>query len=219
VAQLYHPQLGQTVNFEVHAIPDGGDGQTSAVIDLMTRYARQDSGSPEIQAAAREAVAEYSDLPPWEAVFWYVKRRLRFVRDEQTAVPFQEQYDSPVVETLIRPMDMVTLCANQSGCIRQGDCDDFSMYTASLLMALGIPCKFVTVAASTAAPDEFSHVYVAAYPPPAGQRVPLDTSHGHYPGWETKAYTRIQEWNVSAPSITDFMLPVALIAGVAYLCR
>lgn len=216
VAQLYHPQLGQTVNYEVTQIPDGGDEQTAAVIALMVRYAVEDAASKEIQQEASRALAEQAGLPPVEAVFWHVKRSLRFVRDEQTAIPFQALYADPVVETLIRPRDVVTFCATQGdGCVRQGDCDDFSAYTASLLLALGIPCKFVTVAADSAAPDQFSHVYVAAYP--AGQRIALDTSHGDYPGWETKAYKRIQEWGMGSPVAA--LVPLALIAGVAYLCR
>jgi hypothetical protein len=205
------------VNYAVTEIPDGGDEQTAAVIDLMTQYAEADAPSKEIQQEASDLLAEQTGLPPVEAVFWHVKRQLRFVRDEQTAIPFQELYASPVVETLIRPRDLVTFCATQGdGCVRQGDCDDFATYTASLLLALNIPCKFVTVAADSAAPDQYSHVYVAAYP--AGQRIALDTSHGGYPGWETKAYTRIREWGVGSP-LTRMLVPLALIAGAAYLCR
>src|SRR3990172_5349573 len=89
-----------------------------------------------------------------------VKRRLQFVRDEETAKPFQSGMGvgDVVVETLIRPRDMSVLCADGS-CVRQGDCDDFSMYTASLLLALGIKAAFVTVAASPSS-SHYSHVYV-----------------------------------------------------------
>ena len=43
-----------------------------------------------------------------------------------------------------------------------GDCDDFSMLTAALLEASGIPWEFVTVAADRDSPGRFSHVYVRA---------------------------------------------------------
>ena len=74
-----------------------------------------------------------------------------------------------------------------------GDCDDFSMYLAALLTANGIACSFITVAADGHAPDQYSHVYVVAYPD--GERVACDASHGKYPGWEVpNAFGKIREW-------------------------
>ena len=58
MAMLYHPALGQTVQFQVDEVPAGGDSQTAAVIGMMRSYAVQDAGSPEIQADARQAVSE-----------------------------------------------------------------------------------------------------------------------------------------------------------------
>ncbi|MES2124071.1 MAG: hypothetical protein V4503_05225, partial [Gemmatimonadota bacterium] len=59
-------------------------------------------------------------------------------------------------------------------------------------MTQGIPCKFCTVAASEIAPDQYSHVYTVAYP--NGERVPMDTSHGKYFGWQAPNWFRRQEW-------------------------
>ena len=207
MAMLYHPALGQTVQFQVDEVPAGGDSQTAAVIGMMRSYAVQDAGSPEIQADARRAVSESPTVPPEEAVFWFVKRRLQFVRDEDTALPFQALTPHPIVETLIRPRDMSTLCPPGSFCQRIGDCDDYAMYAASLLRALGIPSAFVTVAA-VPGQEDFSHVYIAAYPPGRG-RVPLDTSHGDRPGWETQSSHRVQEWPLDG-GMTPLVLILAL---------
>lgn len=205
---LRHPTLGQ-VKYAVTEVPTGGDGQTAAVIGMMSQYASEDSKHPIIISEAQEAVASRPDIPPYEAVFWWVKGRVRFVRDEETVMPWQKDTVSPVVEALIRPVDMVVMCNGGSSCQRIGDCDDFSMYTASLLLALGIPASFVTVAASQDS-DDYSHVYVAAYP--GGVRIPLDTSHGGYPGWETRQARRITEWPVGGGA--GKLLGLALLAGL-----
>lgn len=210
---LAHPTLGQ-VKYEVTAVPTGGDGQTSAVVSLMSRYALEDSRHPIVIVAAQEAVRLRPDAPPHEAVFWYVKDRIRFVRDEETVTPWQNQTVDPVVEALIRPVDMIAMCNGGASCQRVGDCDDFSMLTAALLTALGIDAAFVTVAASRES-DDFSHVYVAAYP--NGVRVPLDTSHGPHPGWETPNARRTQEWPVSGAG--GWIGMITLVGLGAYLWR
>lgn len=210
-SRLYHPALGQDVNYSIQEVPEGGDGQTAAVIGIMSDYAVADSSSPEIQRDAAQAIAECAGCSAAEAVFWFVKKRLQFVRDEETVQPFQGAAGGgTLVEALIRPRDMSTLTNT-----RLGDCDDFSMYTASLLLALGVPASFVTVAASPGNND-FSHVYVAAYQ--NGVRVPLDTSHGDRPGWETPNAHRIQEWEVGGVGVI-LPLVVTLAIGAWLLCR
>lgn len=211
---LRHPALGQ-VKYAVTEVPTGGDGQTAAVIGMMSQYASEDSRHPIIIKEAQEAVASRPDLPPHEAVFYWVKSRIRFVRDEDTVTPWQEKTTSPVVEALIRPVDMAVMCEGGTSCQRIGDCDDFSMYTAALLLALNIPASFVTVAAGRES-DDYSHVYIAAYP--GGQRVALDTSHGPYPGWETAQARRIEEWPVGGGM--GKLLTLAAIVGLgAYAWR
>lgn len=213
---IYHPALGQNLNYEVAQVPEGGDAQTAAVIDMMAGYARDDSSSMEVQRDARAALAQYPGMPPEESVFWWVKARLQFVRDEETAKPVQAgmPVNDVVVEMLIRPRDMSVLCADGS-CVRQGDCDDFSMYTVALLLALDIPAAFVTVAADPSSSD-YSHVYVAAYPQNRG-RVALDTSHGARPGWETDRAARKREWPVSG--VGPWLGMAILIVGAWMLCR
>ena len=222
---IYHPDLGRTVNYSVQEVPEDADGQVAAVIGLMTEYARADATSPEIAddlaSVALHPQKDYSDLPQAEAnertwidsIWWHVKGRVsRFATDEETAAPIQPEFgDSPIVETLIRPRDMALYCG-EGNC--QGDCDDYSMYLAALLTACGIKCAFVTVAADETDRNWFSHVYVAAYTG-SGVRIPLDASHGEYPGWEVARYWRLEEWPVSASAR---FLPYIVAAAFAAWC-
>lgn len=196
---IEHPAFGGPVNYSVTYVPDDPDGQVAGTIALMCRYAKQDSQTAEIQRDALEAVGGsrdgMTDRQCIEAVWRYVNGRVSFVEDGQlTGFLDRQDPDNPAIEALIRPVDMAVMCEG-SGCGRVGDCDDFSMYVAALLLALGIKCKFVTVAADSAAPDRMSHVYVAAYTRD-GQRIPVDASHGPHCGWETPNATRIKEWTI-----------------------
>lgn len=183
-----HPILG-TVRYTVTTVPDAGDGQTAGVISLMARYASEDASSQEVLQAVEVAKAENPGASPEEQVFRYVRTRVRFVYDEATALPLQYWYADPIVEALIRPRDLIALQP-----FAQGDCDDFSMLVAAMLMAQGIDVAYVTVAADPADPEQFSHVYVASYRD--GMRIPVDASHGPYPGWEAETWYRRQEWPV-----------------------
>jgi hypothetical protein len=87
------------------------------------------------------------------------------------------------------------------------------MLIAALLTAKNIRCRFVTVAADPSdGYQSFSHVYVAAYA--EGRRMPLDASHGSWPGWEVplKAVGRIREWPVNDDSYCPRAAWLALAA-------
>lgn len=200
-----HPQLGR-VNFTAAAMPDNPDAQVDQTIALMRRYALEDSRSPQIAADVRHALGTM-DTGRWrttagwplEALFTWVKHKIRFTQDADLGQPLEQAgvlpAGNPVVEVLIRPVD-ISLGAGH------GDCDDFSMYLAAMLCAVGIPCSFATVAADPAIPGQYSHVYVVAYPDgPSGrgshQRIPMDTSHGPYLGWEVpNQYGKLREWPI-----------------------
>ena len=201
-----HPELG-LVRYSVTPVSDHPDGQVEATIGLMRQYATEDATTAQVQRDAIQAVNASPGLSPAEAVFWWVKSNVRFVYDEHTTGMFQAQVTSPVVEALIRPVDMSALVRQGRA---QGDCDDFAMYTASLLAAVNIPSSFVTVAADPGS-SNFSHVYVAAYTDRG--RVALDTSHGPAPGWEYDSANRVQEWPVNqhAPKLlTAFLIVLTL---------
>lgn len=200
MSMLLHPDLGN-VSYEMTTVSDDPQQQTAEVIGLMRRYAVEDSRHPAVVADLNRALSGLGGIggpasndEVITAIFRHVKGRIRFTQDVNTSAPLQASTSIPIVEALIRPVDMASMC--ESGdCSRVGDCDDFSMYAAALLLAAGIPCAFVTVKADRADPSRFSHVYVAAYPG-GGRRIPLDTSHGQYPGWETQSVYDRAEWPV-----------------------
>jgi hypothetical protein len=186
-----HPAWGDA-RYEATIVPDDPDGQVAAVIDLMRRYVLEDYRTPAVAAEARRAIV--LDPDPLAAVFWHVKRGIGFTRDEVLSQPYQANHEYPIVEVLIRPVDMATMCAG-GGCRRSGDCDDYSMYAAALLTNLGVDVSFVTLAADGSNPAAYSHVYLAAYR--GGVRTALDVSHGQYPGWEApNRYGKRKEWPV-----------------------
>jgi hypothetical protein len=216
LGKIYHPAFGEVVSYTETVIPDDPDGQVAATIALMRRYALEDAISPEIQRAAGEIKqASGSGLPYAEACFRLVKGSLKFVEDSSlySSVPSSSP-NVQTVETLVRPRDMLRMGSSGRGA-RQGDCDDFSMLLASLLVAGDVPCSFVTVAADAESPDRFSHVYVAAYPDGKQSRIALDASHGSYPGWETEQRYRIREFPVTQSSKTIQLLALGLIGYAA----
>jgi hypothetical protein len=213
-----HPELG-LVKYEITPAPGNSDSQVESTIQLMRRYVAEDALTPEIQRDAMLAIQASVGLSPAESVFWWVKGQIRFVEDDYTARQFQARTVEPVVEALIRPRDMAALI--QSG-RAQGDCDDFAMYTAALLMALTIPVAFVTVAGNPGSAD-YSHVYVAAYTPKG--RLAMDTSHGPAPGWEYQqsvaSPVRIQEWPISTsvPSFTSMAFTLLTLWSLWHTIR
>lgn len=190
-----HPVLG-TVRYTAHALPYSADGQVSGTIDIMRAKVAEDSANPAFVQRAQEIAGMGSQADKVRRVWAHAKNSIKFQRDELTGLSASGlgiggcDPDS-IVETIIRPRDMANYIDQG---IAIGDCDDFSMYVAALLTALGIQCAFCTVAASASEPDQFSHVYVASYPD--GERLPVDSSHGDYCGWEVEPVSRRQEWAV-----------------------
>jgi hypothetical protein len=177
----------------------------------MGQRASADAANPEFQAHAAEIFTGVPASGILPRAFDHVKRSIQFQRDEHIGLGFAGGSPDDLVEVIIRPLDMARY-VDQG--IATGDCDDFAMYVAALLMTQGIPCKFCTVAASGAAPDQYSHVYAVAYPP-NGERVPMDASHGDYPGWEVpNKYGKLKEWSADgSPSL----LSLAALAGAVWL--
>lgn len=210
--RVSHPHLGE-VNWRIDVLPEDADGQVAATVDRMRHYAVEDAGSPEIRQAAVEVRQMGGGGRP-EDVFAYVKGRVGFQLDEEMAAPFG---DPDIIEVLIRPRDMHGMQSAGGG---TGDCDDFVMYGASILLALGCEVSFVTVAADPRDPERFSHVYLAAYGKD-GTRTPLDISHGDEPGWEVtqeQQVYRFTEWPVKGGGGMLVILAAAA-AGAYLLCH
>jgi hypothetical protein len=153
----------------------------------MVRFALRDSTAPAIRRAAADAIAGAASREPGDqaaAIHHWIRAHVRFVPDSKLAARFS---DSPEeAEVLVPPVDVLDMRRPE------GDCDDFSMLAAAMLLAAGIPAAFVTVAADEHSPD-YSHVYVRAYLP-AGAA--LDASHGPTFGWESKPKGKIRVWPI-----------------------
>jgi len=207
--------------------PDSQVGQT---IGLMREKVAEDSADPQFMARAREVVnpqgVEMGQGWITHQCWEHVRHAIKFTRDELTGVGGDGMAigggdANEVVEVLIRPRDMAQYI-DQGMAI--GDCDDFSMYMAAMLKANGVDCAFCTVAANSLAPNQYSHVYVVAYPD--GDRVPCDASHGEYCGWEVGNVGRLTEWPVwdkvrlfLGTVVTDLAVAAGLWYGWQYLKR
>ena len=199
LGSLYHPGLGGfTTITRVQELPDSPDAQVAATVGVMAQYALEDSTDPEVRGQAASALREnggdpnsYSDVDAVHAVWSYIRSRLSFVQDGVTGAPAADLFGQPVIESVTRPRDIASWGV--------GDCDDYATWGACLLTALGVPCRFVTVAADARVPGEYSHVYLVAYPEVDGTviRVPMDLSHGKQVGWETaNKYGKLREWEL-----------------------
>ena len=79
-----------------------------------------------------------------------------------------------------------------------GDCDCFSTLLASILIALGFKVWFVSIKVDPNEPDRWSHVYLMTYIPDEDRLLPLDASHGSFPGWEkTDGVFERKEWYIN----------------------
>lgn len=217
MGSMFHPSYGP-VRYSVREIPnDTPDEQVESTISLMREYACEDSTNPAVVADVSRAYASDPITDTWAYLHRNGDRGMQFVRDEDSYAPFsayefsQPDRWTPMVESLARP-EMLARIDNP-----HGDCDDFCTYGAAHLLARGVPCSFVTVAADGSDPTMFSHVYLCAYPadgPYAGRRVPLDLSHGAYPGWEVRQVYRREEWPVRSSAVRLFAIAAAVGVGV-----
>jgi transglutaminase-like putative cysteine protease len=190
-----HPDFGP-VRYE--SIERAGDDEqaTADTIRIMARVVREDSQHPTIRAIAAAAAGAGGD--PIGGIFRWVKSHVRFREDADAAAGLRG-FNPADTEVLIRPVDLVRMPRPS------GDCDDFSMLTAALLRAVGIPAAFVTIAADPSAPDTYSHVYVMA------GRTPVDSSHGPAPGWSAPAAGKSRRWEID-----DVITPTRQLGNTAW---
>lgn len=209
----FHPLFGEELKYSVKVVGDDPDSQVEETIGLMREYALED-GQSVFQARGREILAAAGGSNKDAACLaWQEAKQIAFLRDEYAAAPLDQFLSriyngAPVIEVLIRPRDMAAMKN-----ARYGDCDDFSMYVAALLVSMDIPCSYVTLAGDDSQPEIFSHVYVAAYPD--GERIALDASHGAFCGWEAyKPWARKKEWPINHRGSVVGLLCKALGVGV-----
>lgn len=195
--RAYHPAFAREVNYEFMRLPEDPDGQVRETIRHILGYVRADANSWPVQACAQR-VLELGAGDPVRGLWALIKGRMRFQHDEDTAnqLRVNDARIPSTIEVVIRPYDQAVLVLTRGGV---EDCDGFEGFAASVLTALEVPCSLVTVAADEDEPGRYSHVYLAAYPQGyGGPRLPIDFSHGPYPGWECPNLGRLREWPVEA---------------------
>lgn len=219
MGSAFHSGYNGVLNYRVDVLPEDADGQVEATIALMCGYVLEDQGNPLILDAVRQsgALATANPMEKIECVYRWVQSHMSFVPDENTAAMFGAdvgQRDGQVVEVLVRPIDHVDIYKRNGR--SSGDCDDYSMLVAAMLLASGVECAFVTVAADARDITAYSHVYVAA--DVNGVRVPVDASHGKAVGWEcANMYGKRADWPVNGVTGVGGVVVVAgMLAALAY---
>lgn len=222
----YHPDFGEPIRFTFESLPEHPDGQVSNTIGRILDYVRSDVDDPLIQEDAAEAFrlgarADRSYTDQAIAGVWQkVKSHLKFKRDEAIANDLQisDARIKDVVEVIIRPVDQALLIRRMPNGVE--DCDGFEGYASCLLAALGVRCALVTVSAEPEEPNRYSHVYLACYD--GARRIPVDFSHGPYPGWECPNTGRLKEWPVqqsTAARICASLGPVFAVIAVYLIAQ
>lgn len=199
------------------------DVATRQTVERMAQHVRTDSADPLVEWCAQDARRRFAGSVPsrrsdaW-AAWWFVKHCVKFEQDDSLLSRLLNDHDQQM-ELLISPAVMLRM---QS---RRGDCDDFTMLVCALLACLGCPWQIVTVAADPQEPWRWSHVYAAAVMED-GTRIPLDASHGKFPGWEVPSghILRYQAWDENGqpvegkPSASYMMHGYARRRGVGSFC-
>ncbi len=166
------------------------DRAVSDTVALMGTHARKAASSTQVRQALQLAGCIGQGMTEDDVigkVFRWIKASVTFVEDNDMLAGMFSKVGSK--ELLVSPPVLLSMEHPR------GDCDDFSMLVCSMLMAKGITCDFVTIAANRDNPNEFSHVYALAGTRD-GRRIPFDASHGKYAGWEKQDATRKQVWPV-----------------------
>lgn len=218
----YHPAFGERVPYSFISLPESPDGQVRETCREVIRLIRYDAANSALVKEDAHAYLKAGQGNPIAGT-WKMRDKMRFQNDEKTAAEtdIKDPRLQDTIEVLIRPHDQAKLIRLKD--VGFEDCDGYSMYAGCLLTALGIPVSLVTVAADREQPERYSHVYLAAYPEgPKGPRIPLDFSHGKYPGWECPNLGRIQEWPVwitPGESLWRLIGPVAAAIGAYFGIR
>lgn len=169
----------------------------------MCGQVRDSVNAPAVQSAARGAALQFGGLGGSNeaergaaAAFWWPKHFVKFVHHE--FLLRNHLGEAGHLQGLISPDSLVLLPDPQ------GDCAIFTELVCAFLGVLGVPWEMVTVAVNPSEPDIFSHVYAYAVMPD-GSRLPIDASHGKYPGWQVPSsdVTRRQVWDSSGNPVQD----------------
>lgn len=187
----YVPEFGRVVRIVEYDRPMlSDDVETAQTVSYMDSLAAADAGDPAVIEATAAALEDAgldmsaSPLAKAQAVYWWLKRTIRYVPTPGT---------SPLVDqTLITP------CAVLAMPEPIGDCPQFSMLACAMFRVLCMESLFVTIKAEREFPDLWSHIYntVEVFP---GQFLPFDSSNGPAPGAEYAQPFAKKVWPRIAP--------------------
>ena len=169
--------LRQHPNFEQGSLSDS-DEATAQTVRFMCDLVKHSLSDPIIGQAFSDAWNRFRQISMQDEAaccWWYAKYLIRFVHHQELLRDWLFSLDD--LQLLISPEALLKMEKPK------GDCAVFTCLIGAMLSYRGIPWEIVTVAASPAAPDLFTHVYPQAVMSDGG-RLPLDASHGKYPGWE-----------------------------------
>lgn len=208
---------GVPVSYALTPVSENADERVSQTIAVMCRYAVEDSSCPEVQEDAQSALALGGGDPIY-GVWRFCKERFRFTQDADltSGTSLDNSVKESIVEVLIRPRDIARMF--REGLQAVEDCDGYSTYAASLLLALGVQPYFCTVAVDPSVPSEYSHVYVVAHR--RGERIAIDSSHGEYCGWECpNPFGKRREWQVTHAPVLGYMLLGAALSFLWFAAK
>lgn len=130
--------------------------------------------SPRLDALARQLSLAH----PGASSYVLAAAAHRWLLDHLSYTP-----DHPDVEELTEPELLLAQVENRGHGV--GDCDDYSLLAAGLLVRLGVAAEFVV--ASTRADRVYDHVYVQARTQLGP--VPMDAIFGQPFGWSARGFT------------------------------
>jgi hypothetical protein len=165
-----------------------GEAGTAQTIALMRQLIDQALTDPSFIRKASDIVSAapaYDSIGEAQTIYSWVKSNIRFTMDPVSK------------EKLYPPAELLK--------IRAGDCDDISMLTAALLMAVGYPARLITISADASQPQNFSHVYVEAeIPPGSGNWIPIDAARPDSQfGVGPPVWYRKRAWSLTDNSYSD----------------
>lgn len=138
----------------------------------------------------RKLIGELVRNCPPKDYYCYAEQAFLFCRDRIKYV-----YDPNGFELLEHPWTII-----ETGI---ADCDSIVMLLATLCEDMGFPCRFVTIKADTARPDEFSHVFLEVKIPKRGW-VGADATQPQHPfGWQPGMEFPRKTWPASLDKSED----------------
>jgi hypothetical protein len=186
------------------------DRATAQTIARMAQLTAESIGTPRLHNFARKSAHTWRGGPAYKgrAINWEDDKQLACSEwyGVHSSMKFVEH--SAQIRTLLNETDQLQLLISPDLLLTKrrpaGDCAVYTPLICAALGTLGIHYEFVTLACDPREPDLYTHVYARAVLRD-GSRLPLDASHGKYPGWEVPREHQIrkQVWDEAGNPIED----------------